>query len=755
MPLNSQGTSRGAGAPLWRVFLLLCAAATAAVLVWPVRAQQQPGIESELSPELIAQIEALMAEKAQRTPAQQKVSSQLLQAQKIERGEPIAGGVVLRESPVDVESGGAVTVDVRADVTPEVLEQIDALGGTVVNSVPQYGAIRAELPLAAVEGLADLDAVQSIHPADLAMTRGGAQRLEAIARTAGGDPGGDPAITRRINVSEGDAAHKAGQARRRYRVDGSGIGIGVLSDGIDSLAERQASGDLPADITVLTDQEGKGDEGTAMLEIVHDLAPGARLFYATALPSQAQFAANIEALCDAGAHVIVDDITYLAEPPFQDGIVAQGVNAAVGKGCFYFSAAGNGGNVNDGTSGAWEGDFRPGIPIRLLGVPGFTHRFTDASSLNTITRSGRLYTLKWADPLGASANDYDLFLLSQPDSEGLRRVRAVSYDTQNGTQDPLEVIVGTAYNRLDTGNSLLVLNAGGESRFLHLNAHRGRLTVATDGQMYDHAAAANAIGVAATDAMLAGGPGGVFDGTESVELFSSDGPRLIFYHPDGRPVTPGNFSSTGGRLLLKPDLTAANRVSTSTPGFEVFPGTSAAAPHAAAIAALMLEAAGGPRSMTRGELLQRMQDTALDIEAPGAWDRDSGAGIVDALAAADSAALRSFTDPVLSEGRAGIRSVHLTELRKRIDDARRRCGLAAAPWTDPDIVPGVTPVKADHVTQPRAALEEAYRACSYPVPHWTDPDLRAGTTIKGAHFTELRIAIRGLERVHGVSLVTR
>ena len=743
MSLNSQGTNRGAGAPLWRVALLLAAAAAAAVLVWPVRAQQQPGVESELSPELIAQIEALMAEKAQWTEAQQKVSSHLLQAQKIQRGEPIANGVVLRESPVDVESGGTVTVDVRADVTPEVLEQIDALGGSVVNSVPQYGAIRAELPLSAVEGLAGLDAVQSIHPADLAMTKGGTQqRLEAIARTAGGDP----AITRRINVSEGDVAHLADQARRRYRVDGSGIGIGVLSDGIDSLAERQATGDLPADITVLPDQEGEGDEGTAMLEIVHDLAPGARLYYATAFGGQAQFAANIDALCDAGADVIVDDITYFAEPPFQDGIVAQGVNAAIGKGCFYFSAAGNGGNLNDGTSGVWEGDFRPGIPIRLLGVPGFTHRFTDVSSLDTITRSGRFYSLKWADPLGASANDYDLFLLSQPDSEGMRAVRAVSFDIQNGTQDPYEIIAGTAFNRLDTGNALLVLNAGGEDRFLHLNAHRGRLAVATDGQMYDHAAAANTIGVAATDATLAAGPGGVFDGTESVELFSSDGPRRIFFHPDGRPITPGNFSSTGGRLLLKPDLAAADRVSTSTPGFESFPGTSAAAPHAAAIAALLLQAAGGPSSMSRDELLQRMQDTALDIEAPGAWDRDSGAGIVDALAAADSAALRSFTDPALSGGRAGLRSLHLTELRTRIDDARGRCGLSSFPWTDPDIVPGVTPVKAVHITQPRTALEEAYAACSYDMPHWTDPGLGAGTPVKGVHFTELRIAVRGLER---------
>ena len=463
MALNSHGTNRGAGAPLWRVSLLLGAAAAAAVLVWPVRAQQQIA-EAELSPELIAQIEALMAEKAQRTEAQQKVSSHLLQAQKIQRGEPIADGVELRESPVDVEAGGTVTVDVKADVTPEVLEHIDALGGSVVNSVPQYDAIRAELPLAAVEALAELDDVQSIHPADLAFTKGRAQRLEANSSTADRDP----VVTRRIDASEGDVAHRADLARRRYRIDGSGIGIGVLSDGVDSIAERQASGDLPATVTVLPDQEGEGDEGTAMLEIVHDLAPGADLFYATAFGGRAQFAANIEALCDAGADVIVDDIAYFAEPPFQNGIVAQGTNAAVGKGCFYFSAAGNAGNLNDGTSGVWEGDFRLGIPIQLLGVPGFTHRFTDVSSLNTITRSGSFYSLKWADPLGGSANDYDLFLLSQPNSEGTRSVRAVSFDIQNGTQDPFEIIAGTRYDRLDTGNALLVLKASGEDRFLHL-----------------------------------------------------------------------------------------------------------------------------------------------------------------------------------------------------------------------------------------------------------------------------------------------
>ena len=328
-----------------------------------------------------------------------------------------------------------------------------------------------------------------------------------------------------------------------------------------------------------------------MLEIVHDLAPGADLYFATASGvGQAQFAANIEALCEAGADVIVDDIGYLAEAVFQDDIVAQGINAAVANGCVYFSAAGNAGNLNDGTSGVWEGDFTRGAFVD--GV-GYTHYFRGTFDGNRITDDGPAFTLKWADPLGASSNDYDLLLLNSAGSQ----ILATSLDIQNGAQDPIEFI-SSANN--DSGNLLAVIQVpGAADRYLHLNTHRGELGIATNGQMYDHAAAANAIGVAATDATRARGAGGVFNGTESVETFSSDGPRRIFFRPDGREITPGNFSSTGGFLLQKPDVTAADRVSTATPEFETFPGTSAAAPHAAAIAALMLQAAGGPRSLTR------------------------------------------------------------------------------------------------------------------------------------------------------------
>ncbi len=129
--------------------------------------------------------------------------------------------------------------------------------------------------------------------------------------------------------------------------------------------------------------------------------------------------------------------------------------------------------------------------------------------------------------------------------------------------------------------------------------------------------------------------GGVFDGTESVETFSSDGPRRIFFEADGTAITAGDFSSTGGRLLQKPDLVAADGVSTSTPGFSRFFGTSAAAPHAGAIGALMVEAAGGPAHLTPAALRTALTGSALDILAPGV-DAASGAGIATAPGAVDA-----------------------------------------------------------------------------------------------------------------------
>ena len=565
------------------------------------------------------QIEALLAAKEQRTPAQRKVSSQLLvaaeqlaEAEAEGSGQPpeadgsrqprgsVPPGRQQAADPDSVTELELVMVDIRANVTAAVLARIRALGGTVINSVPERRAIRARLPLAAVEQLAALDAVQFIRPAD-------------------------EAVTRKDNTSEGVAAHLVNQARTTYSVTGAGIGIGVLSDGVDTLAERQKTGDVPARVTVLPGQEGTGREGTAMLEIVHDLAPGAELYFATGFTGQAQFAANIEALCEAGADVIVDDIGYFLEANFQDGIIAQGVNAATEGGCYFFSAAGNDGNLNDGTSGVWEGDYAAGTPLTVEGETlGVRHDFGSDQEENPVVEEAFYGTvvLQWADPLGGSENDYDLFLV---DGDG--NVIASSTNTQDGAQDPFESISTGFFAYSDA--RLVIVKVKGDDLYLRLQTFNTKLEIATAGNTWGHPAAENAMGVAQVHVRDAGGDGGVFDGTEDVASSSSDGPRRVFFQPGGTAITAGNFSSTGGRVVQKPDLTAAGCVSTATPRFATFCGTSAAAPHAAAIAALMLEAAGGPAHLDLEALRTAMTATTavLDIEAP-LVDRDSGAGIV-------------------------------------------------------------------------------------------------------------------------------
>jgi subtilisin family serine protease len=161
----------------------------------------------------------------------------------------------------------------------------------------------------------------------------------------------------------------------------------------------------------------------------------------------------------------------------------------------------------------------------------------------------------------------------------------------------------------------------GNNRYLHLSANRGLLEHRTAGQIAGHPAAVDAFAVAAVDAQNRTTP---FTGVEKVERYTTDGPRRVFFYSDGTPITPGNVLSTGGMVRNKPDIAAADCVRVATPGFSPFCGTSAAAPHAAAIAALMLSA---KPEMTVAEVRQAFIASSFDIEAAG-WDRDSGHGLI-------------------------------------------------------------------------------------------------------------------------------
>ncbi|MGH0031969.1 MAG: S8 family serine peptidase [Myxococcota bacterium] len=543
-----------------------------------------------------AAVQAVAAEKASRTPAERKIASQLLYASRARRGQAAIPGISTLRSQVAWERDGTTLVDLRATVSGDLLAAIEALGGTVVNAYPRYDAVRARLPEPAIDALAARADVRNLRPADRY-------------------------VLRKDNTSEGDVAHRADDLRLAEGVDGSGVTVGVMSDGVDTLAARQATGDLPGTVTVLPGAAGAGDEGTAMLEIVHDLAPGASLLFATALGGEAAFATNIGALVTAGADIIVDDIGYFAEGVFQDNAISAAIDAAAAAGVLYFAAAGNDGAENAGTSGVWEGDWldsgttNEGNPLHDWNGLGVWDNFIQADS--------DVFILKWSDELGASANDYDLLLF-----DPMGTLVGSSINIQDGDDDPIESIGSDPFD--DTGNRLVVARFTGADRMLHLHTFGGNLEFSTPGAIYGHPGARGAVAAAAVDYFFAGGPGGEFDGSESVEAFSSDGPRRVHYEADGTPITPGNFSSSGGELRSKPDIAGADGVTVAAPGFTPFFGTSAAAPHLAALAALLMEF--NPAA-TAADVRSAMEGSALDIEAVGD-DRDSGHGIVEAVAAA-------------------------------------------------------------------------------------------------------------------------
>src|SRR5215510_2667743 len=631
--------------------------------------------QGAMSPVALAQIEALLKEKDSRRGAQLKMDSQLIYALKMRRGAMIAEGVRTLETNISYNAQGKATFDLKAMVSDALLNQLKAYGAEVVSYVPEYNSLRIRAGMDEIEAITSLPAVIYVQSKQEAMT----SRVDRAAQ-AGSQPAVShdrapgfasraakvrnlvsAALLNRTLVkagmvvgsrnTEGDVTHRAFPARNIFNVDGTGVRIGVLSDGVTNLAASQALGDL-GPVTVLPGQGGAGDEGTAMLEIIHDVAPGAQLFFATAFSGIASFAQNIRNLRAAGCDIIVDDVFYFVETPFQDGqapgvvsntnggVVIQAVNDVTASGALYFSSAGNSGNLNDGTSGVWEGDFVDGGPA---GPPvttvGSLHNFGGQNfNVLTVASVSNPINLYWSDPLGGSSNDYDLFSLS---ADGTT-VTASSTNIQNGTQDPYEQIgQSTSGSRF-----VIVKKTGAAARFLHLNANRGRFSIATAGQTHGHAAAANAFGCAATRAGAAfPNP---FNSSNVVELFSSDGPRRIFFQADGTAITPGNFSSTGGLLRQKPDITAADGVSvTGVGGFpSPFFGTSAAAPHAAAIAGLLKSA--NPSS-TPAQIRAALTGSAIDIEAPGV-DRDSRAGIIDTIAALQALGVPTPTTTVSATG---------------------------------------------------------------------------------------------------------
>ncbi|HEV7509464.1 MAG TPA: S8 family serine peptidase [Thermoanaerobaculia bacterium] len=581
-----------------------------------VSAQTPP----KLTPSAAHQIDVLRNIKTSKTAMQNKIDSRLFLGLLHQRNDA-------RLAPltdfrfVKPEADGRVPVDIVGTGpggVKTIVNKLESLGAVVKAKSFPYQLVGARVRLDDLETVATMPEVRRVRPTI-------------------------PALHHATNVSEGDKTHGADEARGFFGVTGAGVKVCVLSDGVDSLASLQASGDLPPVVDVLPGQAGSGDEGSAMLEIVHDLAPDAALGFATADIDEATFAQNILDLASAGCNILVDDVTYLDESPFEDGPVAQSVNTVTASGVLYFSSAGDEGNSDDLTSGTWEGDFLASAaadPAPLTGAN--LHDFGDGgNSILVELRGGNPALLIWAEHYdlftGNASTDFDLYDMD----DALTTIFDASTDRQDGIGGddfPIEFIGDGVL--LDERLLIDKFAAGATSSvpMLNLTIFRGELddNLATSGATRGHSAAADAFSVAATpvaaplDGISPDGPyPGLFTAANKSESFTSDGPRRILLDPTGAELTPGNRTSTGGIVRQKPDITAADGVSTAAPGFNPFHGTSAAAPHAAAIAALMKSFVP---TATPAQIRTALISSAIDIEAAGV-DRDTGAGIVMAHAA--------------------------------------------------------------------------------------------------------------------------
>ena len=510
--------------------------------------------------------------------------------------------------------GDKVVVDITIkEDAASAKAELQQLGATVT---AVYGRmISALVPISALPKLEGSSTIRFVRPAYKPMHAG----QLATRRTAGAPlpwaPVRLPPPTKITPViSQGDTAQLSYLARKLYKVDGKGVKIGVMSDSYNNLGGAHtgvAHGELPGPanpfgykqpVQVLEDLDSGGtDEGRAMMEIVHDVAPGSTLAFHTADNGQADFAQGILQLGNAGCSIVADDVFYYGEQFFQDGIIAQAIDIAKSQGVSYFSAAGN------QSIRSYESPYRP-TNFQPFG-PGYgtAHNFSGPGDAPRyfqpiyIPPGGIFITsFQWnqssfsASGVGDST-DLDIYVL---DSDG--NVVAGGNSDNIASGDPIEAF-GFQNTTTDVTFYIAILKFTGPDPqlikyILYDDPEFYLTTPAIPGilapTLVGHTKAEGAISVGAAF-YLQTPPYGL--DTPAVESFSSVGGVPNYYDIQGNRIAP--------LIRNKPDIVAPDGGNTSffdpfgngditqdTDTFPNFFGTSAATPHAAGVAALMIQA---------------------------------------------------------------------------------------------------------------------------------------------------------------------
>lgn len=536
--------------------------------------------------------------------------------------------------------------------------RISAYSDDPASLMPQLVAKGMLLPKVydhAVSGLVPVTALS-----DMAMTSGLKFIKPSLATTRAG-----------LTTTQGDRSMRSDLARAQFGVDGTGVRIGILSDSFDCasgpFAQGQnftragqdvVNGDLPLGVRVLEDlytvpDAECTDEGRAMSQIIHDVAPGASIAFHTAFTGEEDFASAITAVADDGAKIIVDDVGYFDEPMFEDGVVAKAIDAVVARGIAYFSAAGN------EARHSYQAQFRPS---GRTGLAGERHDFGRGGTVADLQRMTAppgtiaLLALDWDEPsfsangINGAQSDVDAIFYNTDGTpvepctdDAAQLVCQVPGIASNIGNDAVELPVIVNLSDRDVhvrlGIELASGTAPGKIKYVWYDLGSASLSVdefeTTGGStVVGHANAAGAEAVGATawyQTRAWSSPLRPSCIPACLDSFSSSGGTPIMFDGEGRALgtavvrlKPGVIGPDGGNTsFYQATLGFDVPGSSEDDEFPNFFGTSAAAPHVAAVAALLIEKRNRdiathrrnptPRALTPDAIYSVLRQTASEV----------------------------------------------------------------------------------------------------------------------------------------------